>query len=448
MIFNIRDFGAKGNGLDKDTIAFRMAIEECKKYNGGTIYVPSGVYLTGPIHLISNTTLYLDSGAVLKFSQDISDYPLVYTRWEGEESDVYSPQIYAENVDNVTIKGHGTIDGQGQTWWKLKWENKLQYPRPRLICFYKSSNITIDGIKIKNSPSWTINPIECINITVHNVTITNPYDSPNTDGINPESCKGVKISNCYIDVGDDCVTLKSGTEDCKERIPCENISITNCIMAHGHGGVVIGSEMSGGVRNVVISNCIFEGTDRGIRIKTRRGRGGVVEDIRVNNIIMKKVISPFVMHMYYHCGKNGKLQKVWDKAPYPVDETTPIFRRIYISNVTVREVTSAAGFIYGLTEMPIQDVEFTNITIHLSDQVKPDVPAMMTHLEPMARKGFIVNNAENIKFINVSVDNQDEEAFVLNNCNNVEFISCSSNGERDYEKIIKIKRRKNIIRSK
>ena len=323
MVFNVKDFGATGDGINKDTDAFKKAISECQKNGGGTLYIPAGIYLTGPIHLKSNITLYIENGAVLKFSQDIDDYPTVYTRWEGEEAEVYSPLIYGEDIENIAVTGFGTIDGQGMLWWNLLRKKELRYPRPRGISFYRSRNITIDGIRIINSPSWTVNPIECENITVNNIKIQNPYDSPNTDGINPESCRGVRISNCYIDVGDDCVTLKSGTEDCRERIPCENITVTNCIMAHGHGGVVIGSEMSGGVRNVVISNCIFEGTDRGIRIKTRRGRGGIVEDIRVSNIVMKNVICPFAFYMYYNCGKGGQEKRVWDKSAYPVDETTP-----------------------------------------------------------------------------------------------------------------------------
>lgn len=445
MMLNICNFGAVGDGQTKNTKIFKKAIEECEKQGGGTIYVPAGVYLTGPIQLRSNITLYIESGAVLKFSQDTNDYPLVYTRWEGEEQEVYSPLIWAENAENVCVIGFGTIDGQGMLWWQLHKNKDLKYPRPRTICFYKSRNITIEGIKIINSPSWTINPIECENITIHNVKIQNPYDSPNTDGINPESCKGVRISNCYIDVGDDCVTLKSGTEDCKERIPCENITITNCIMAHGHGGVVIGSEMSGGVRNVVISNCIFEGTDRGIRIKTRRGRGGIVEDIRVSNIVMKNVICPFAFYMYYHCGKGGKEKRVWDKSPYPVDSTTPIVRRIYISDVVVREARSAAGFLYGLAEMPIEDVVFSNVTIEMADSAAPELPAMMSHLEPMAKRGFILNTVNNARFMNVSVNNQEGVAFEFNNCKGVELYRCQSNGEKNYEEILSLNNVQGIV---
>lgn len=445
MTLNVRDFGAVGNGINKDTLAFKKAISECEKTGGGTVYVPAGIYIIGPIHLKSNMTLYIESGAILKFSQDLEDYQTVYTRWEGEEGEVYSPLIYGENIENVSIAGFGIIDGQGMLWWKLHRNKELKYPRPRAISFYKSKNITIDGVKIINSPSWTINPIECENVTVNNVKIQNPYDSPNTDGINPESCKGVRISNCYIDVGDDCITLKSGTEDCKERIPCEDIAITNCIMAHGHGGVVIGSEISGGVRNVVISNCIFEGTDRGIRIKTRRGRGGVVEDIRVSNIVMKNVMCPFAFYMYYRCGKGGEERRVWNKSPYPIDETTPIVRRIYISDIIVREARASAGFLYGLTEMPIQDVVFSNVVIDMADNPKPEIPAMMSFLEPMAKKGFILNTVKNVRFLNVSINKQEGPAFELINCENVELYRCNSNGEREYSRFIKKENTKNVI---
>ncbi|AZT89493.1 glycoside hydrolase family 28 protein [Caldicellulosiruptor changbaiensis] len=445
MFLNVRDFGAVGNGQVKDTEAFKKAIEASWEQGGGTVYVPAGVYLTGPIHLKSNITLYIESGAILKFSNDPADFPLVYTRWEGEEQEVYSPLIYAENAENIAVVGFGTIDGQGEMWWKLHRNKELKYPRPRTICFYRCKNVTIEGIKIVNSPSWTVNPIECENVTVHNVKIQNPYDSPNTDGINPESCKGVRISNCYIDVGDDCVTLKSGTEDCKVRIPCENIAITNCIMAHGHGGVVIGSEMSGGVRNVVISNCIFEGTDRGIRIKTRRGRGGIVEDIRVSNIVMKNVMCPFAFYMYYHCGKGGKEKRVWDKSPYPVDESTPIVRRIYISDVIVRQARAAAGFLYGLTEMPIEDVMFSNVTVEMAQNPEPELPAMMSYLEPMAKKGFVINTVKNIRFMNVTVLEQEGVAFELNNCENVEFYRCRAKDTADYAKILSLNNTMNLI---
>src|SRR5690554_1911337 len=412
---NILSFGAVSGGNTFCTKAFAAAVEACAGEGGGTVYVPAGTYLTGPVHLKSNITLYLEAGARVVFAGEQKDYPVVFSRWEGVDQKTYSPMIFGEKVENVTITGRGVLDGRGDYWWTLFREKKLAYPRPRFIVFQDSRDIAIENIKLINAPSWTVNPIRCENITIHNVTIKNPPDSPNTDGINPESCKNVHIANCHIDVGDDCIAVKSGTEENSLNIPCANITITNCTMIHGHGGVVIGSEMSGGIRNVVISNCIFEGTDRGIRIKSRRGRGGIVEDLRVSNIIMKGVMTPFVMNMYYHCGEGGKEPEVWDKNPHPVNEKTPVFRRIHFSDITVREATAAAGFLYGLPEQPVEEISFQNVSVHLAEGAEPGLPAMMCHLEPMKNQGFYCNNVKNLAFRQVKVSGHEGPAFTLEN---------------------------------
>ncbi len=422
-IFNIKDYGAVSDGKTINTLAFTAAINACNKAGGGTIYVPSGVFLSGPLHFKSNTTLYLDAGAKIKFVHNKETHPVIHTMFQGVEADLYSPLIFAEDAENVTITGRGVLDGQGEYWWK---QLSQDYARPRFICFVRCNNVLIEGVKIINSPCWTVNPILCENVTIDKVTIQNPANSPNTDGIDPESCKNVHISNCHIDVGDDCIAIKSGVELSKFRVATENVTIVNCTMVHGHGGVVIGSEMSGGVRNVVITNCIFEGTDRGIRIKSRRGRGGIVEDLRISNIIMKGVITPFVMNMYYHCGDGGKEKFVWDKNPYPVDEKTPIFRRIYINNITVREATTAAGFIYGLPEMPIEEVHFDNVTIQLKEEAAPDYPAMMCNLKPMKQKGFICCNTKNLSFRNVKILGNEGPSFDCKESEGLEFEACTS----------------------
>jgi polygalacturonase len=415
MIACITEYGALGNGRTICTEAFRKAIEVCSLSGGGMVYVTAGTYLTGPIHFKSNINLHLEAGAEIRFSQNIQDYPLVYTRWEGVECTVYSPQIYGDGLENVSITGQGVLNGQGADWWKLVWSNGLEYPRPRLINFTKCKKIVLDGIQLVNSPSWTVHPLLSENITINNITIVNPADSPNTDGINPESCKNVHISNCHVDVGDDCVTLKAGVEDCIDKVPCENITITNCTMVHGHGGVVIGSEMSGCVRNVVISNCIFEGTDRGIRIKSRRGRGGIVEDVRVDNIIMKQVLCPFVIHLFYFCGPRGKVKYVWDKDTYPVDAATPVFRRIHFSNITARDVRACAGFLYGLPEMPAEEITFSNITVEMAEEATPAMPAMMDGIEPMSGRGFFCCNVRDIKFSHVKVQGHKGRDFEIVN---------------------------------
>lgn len=403
--YNVLDYGAVNDGSQKVTAAIRKAIETAAAAGGGTVYFPAGEYLTGPIHFKSNITIYIDAGALIKFSDDFDDYlPMVPSRWEGTDVINFSPLFYAYEVENIAIRGRGTIDGQGKKWWdfhhklydestpRSKWqelfaENNKEvtmpdqsgmiergFLRPSFIQPLFCKNVLIEGITIKNSPFWTVNPEYCENVTVTGVTIENP-DSPNTDGINPSSCKNVHISNCHITVGDDCITIKSGRDrDGRERgMPAENYTITNCTMLSGHGGVVIGSEMSGGVKKIAISNCVFDGTDRGIRIKSMRGRGGVVEEIRVSNVIMKNIRDQaIVLNMHYG-----------DTEPEPVSERTPQFKNIHFSNITADGVNEA-GALVGLEEMPIENITFHNINIK-------------------GEKGFSVKNAKNIEFHNVQV---------------------------------------------
>ena len=424
--YDIRNFEAVDDGKTINTSMIAKAINTCATNGGGTVYVPAGVFLTGAIILKSNVHLFLDAGAVLSFCPDENEYPVVKSRWEGVTRDVYASCIYAENAENISLTGYGTLEGNGEVWWESFRNAELSYPRPKLVSFDYCDHVHISGIKMKNSPSWTVNPICCENVTVHSVTIINPANSPNTDGINPESCRNVRISDCYIDVGDDCIAIKSGTEDTEERVPCENITITNCTMLHGHGGIVIGSEMSGDVRNVTVSNCVFEGTDRGIRLKSRRGRGGVIEDIRVSNIVMKNVICPFILNLYYHFGPRGNDKFVYDKNPYPITAETPIFRRIHFSNITAREVSAAAGFLYGLAEMFVEDITFNDISISMSKTAEAALPAMMTGLEPMKQRGFYCINVSDIRFNHVTISNHEGPAFYVENGKDIEITACRS----------------------
>lgn len=433
MIYNIVDFGAVGDGKTSCSDAFKKAIAEAEKNGGGQIYVPAGKFLTGAIFLKSNMNLHIEAGGTLLFSNNFDDYPIVTSRWEGVKRECFASCINAYDEENISITGKGTIDGQGSFWWKIFREDiiipegddahlrpkmekkdedkKLPYPRPKLVAPYNCEKVLIDGVTLTNSPSWTINTILCNNVTIHNVTIKNPYDSPNTDGIDPESCSNVRISDCYVDVGDDCVAIKAGTEDTADRVPCRNITITNCTMVHGHGGVVLGSEMSGDIVNVTISNCVFEGTDRGIRLKSRRGRGGKVEDLKVNNIVMNNVFCPFVANLYYFCGPRGDDKYVWDKEPYPITQETPAFRRLNFASITAKNVTASAGFFYGLAEMYIEDVTFDDIYISLAEGATPQQPAMAAGVEECTQKGFYLANTRGISFSNVTVVGADGPAF-------------------------------------
>jgi len=421
--FNVRDYGALGNGQTLDSPAIQSAIDAYSALGGGTVYMPSGQYLMGSLFLRDNISLHLDSGATILGSENPDDYPVIHSRWEGKHQDTYAPLITGQNLNNVSVVGRGTIDGRGAIWWQAKKDSTLKHPRPRLISFSDCTNVLIEGITAINSPSWTINPVHCQNVNIRGITIINPADSPNTDGINPDSCRLVRISDCYVSVGDDCITIKSGTEhESPERYaPCRDITITNCTLERGHGGVVIGSEMSGGVKNVVISNCVFIGTDRGIRIKSRRGRGGAIEDIRVSNLIMDGVLCPFTMNLYYHIGMRGNTN-VSDKNPRSVDDSTPRLRRIHFSNITAREVKHAAGFLYGLAEMPLEDISFTDVSISISEEADSGYPEMADDIPSMSQAGFFIRNVHHLRLDNVEVTGQVGEAFDIAESENVMII--------------------------
>lgn len=407
--YNVTKFGAKNDSSKLATAAIKKAIDAASKAGGGTVYFPAGKYLTGAIHLKSNITIFIDAGAEIHFSDNFDDYlPMVKGRYEGVDVTTFSPLFYAYEAENIAIIGRGLVDGHGKKWWdfvegykegqpRSKWQHmfdelnkdillpdeprqmKRGFLRPAFIQTMYCKNIRIDGITIQNSPFWTINPQFSDNITINGVTIFNPESfAPNTDGINPESCSNVHISNCHISVGDDCITIKSGKDKPgrAKNVPAENYTITNSTMLSGHGGVVIGSEMSGSVRKIVISNCVFDGTDRGIRIKSARGRGGVVEEIRVDNVVMKNIqLQAIVLDLQY---AKTEIE--------PVSERTPQFRNIHISNVTGSDINEAC-FINGLAEMPVENITFNNINID-------------------AKTGFNIKEAKKIEFHNVTVNTE------------------------------------------
>lgn len=414
--FDVTKYGAKKDSSAKATAAIKKAIAAAVKTGGGTVYFPAGKYLTGPIHLKSNITIFIDAGAELHFSDDFDDYlPMVQSRYEGVDVMSFSPLFYAYKAENISIIGRGLINGHGKKWWNYALtfyknqteRNKYQllfdslnknillpddptqmtrgFLRPPFIQPLYCKNVLIEGITITNSPFWTVTPEFCENVTIKGLTIDNPK-SPNTDGINPSSCRYVHISDCHISVGDDCITIKSGKDGPgrAKATPAENYTITNCTMLSGHGGVVIGSEMSGGVKKIVISNCVFDGTDRGIRIKTARGRGGVVEDIRVDNIIMKNIKDQaIVLDMEYSKVK-----------PEPVSERTPQFRNIRFSNITA--YTKKAMYVNGLDEMPVQEISLNDVVFE-------------------AETGIVIKNAKDIELHNVRINTKTGSALQADN---------------------------------
>jgi polygalacturonase len=430
-IYNITDFGATPDGTTNSTQHIQAAINAAGISGGGTVLIPPGNYVTGTLWLRSNVTLDLSPGAMLLGSQNADDFPLWVSHWEGSKVTPRHASLFAgEALDHVTIRGRGTIDGRGAFWWHAPHDGVVKQDlRPFTFRVINSRNVLVDGITVHNSPMWTLTPLACDNVTINNVTIENPANSPNTDGINPECCSNVHISNCSIDVGDDCITIKSGTEDDnrKANLPCQNLTITNCTMLHGHGGVVIGSETSGSVRNVAISNCVFIGTDRGLRFKSRRGRGGVVEDIRVDNIIMDGVLCPFTVNLFYGPGARGEKKVTDQTASFPVDATTPRFRRLRFSNITAKNAKYAAGFIYGLPEMHIDDVSLSNVSIFLDPtNTKSGAPEMAPGLEKFTRAGFFARNVDHLTLHNVDISDQLGPAVTIDNAKSLTLTEVSA----------------------
>lgn len=435
--FNVTEYGVVGDGVTNNTKAIAKVIELAEQQGGGIIYFPAGEYVTGTIELKSNMTLYLDNGAVILGSDRPEDYPMITKDiLKGYNREGHSGLIKAFKCENVAIEGYGVVDGRGQNWWS----NPKNQHRPRAIQPILCNNVKIKGITIKNSAMWTVHPICCSNVTIDDISIKNPWNSPNTDGINPESCQNVHISNCTIDVGDDCLTLKSGTEDdeLQKQYPCENIVVTNCTMLNGHGGVVLGSEMSGGVRNVTISNCVFSGTDRGIRIKTRRKRGGSMEDVIISNILMDNVLCPFVINGYYQCGgTDPNDMSLFNLDKNPVSDDTPIIRNINISNIRAKNVTASAAYIYGIPEMPVEGLTLSNYSVEMIDtegELK-DKPIMAYHAPHTKGEGIFCANIKDSVFNNISVKVVNGCGIELVNAENVHVYGILVKGTDEVKKV-------------
>jgi polygalacturonase len=383
--YDITKYGAVGDGSTECTEAFREAIKVCNENGGGKVIVPEGIFLTGPIHLKSNVNLFVSENAVVKFSADKNKYlPVVSTRWEGVECMNYSPLIYAFGEENIAVTGSGILDGQGsnENWWSWKgnkaegWsegmpnqkkdrdqlfqmaENNVppeerifgdgHYLRPNFVQPYKCKNILIEGVTFKDSPMWFIHPVLCENVTVKNVRVEGL--GPNNDGCNPESSKNVLIENCYFDTGDDCIAIKSGRNNDGRRInvPSENIVIQNCTMKEGHGGVVIGSEISGGVRNVYAEDCSMSSPnlDRAIRIKTNAVRGGVIENLYFKNITVGEVKEAVIkIDFYYEEGDKGNF--------------LPVVRNLNVANLT-SEKSEFAIWIKAFENSPVENIKLDN----------------------------------------------------------------------------------------
>ncbi len=419
---SVTDFGAVGNGTTLCTQAFARAMERLAAEGGGHLIVPRGIWLTGPIVMRSNTDLHLERGAVILFSPDISLYPPVGTVFEGLNARRCQSPVSGMNLKNVAITGEGVIDGNGQRWRPLKrmkttagqwqeltavsgvtvdggnywfpdagvtdadeaarlkeafgistddeWRNIRHHMRPVMVSLVSCRNVWLQGVTFRNSPSWNIHPLMCENVLIDNITVQNPEYAQNGDGLDLESCRNAVVRNSTFDVGDDGICIKSGKDaDGRRRgRPCENVVIEGCTVFKGHGGFVIGSEMSGGVRNILARNCTFMGTDTGLRFKSTRGRGGTVERIFIDGIAMTGIKGDAVVFDLYYGNKarttvNSRGETVpAPVAPAPVDETTPAFRDIHISNTTCTGAKRAL-FFNGIPEMPVRNITLENVGI-------------------------------------------------------------------------------------
>jgi polygalacturonase len=424
---SIEKFGAINDGITLNTKSINEAIVASHKKGGGVVLIPKGVWLTGPIELKSNVNLHLAKNALLQFSKDFDQYPLVQSNWEGLPQMRNQSPIWANGETNIGITGFGIIDGAGEAWRMVKKEKltesqwkklvasggrldeakRIWYPseksfkgslskdpgvispnktaadyeavkdflRPNLLVFNGCKQVLLEGVTFQNSPAWNLHPLMSEDIVIRNIYVKNPWYAQNGDGLDLESCKNVLVEGSTFDVGDDGICIKSGRDAAgRERaMPTENVIIRNSTVYHAHGGFVIGSEMSGGAKNIFVSDCTFIGTDIGLRFKTTRGRGGVVENIHAKNIYMKDIAGEAILFDMYYAAVDpipltGEKRAQVQVKLLPVTEETPIFRNFHISNV-VCDGAEKAVFVRGLPEMSISDLYFDNLTIKATEGI-------------------------------------------------------------------------------
>lgn len=460
--FNILHFGAKAGGLALNTRAIQSAIDSCAARGGGVALIPQGLWLSGPLKLRSHVNLHIAQGALVQFSDDTDQYPLVRTNWEGLDAIRAQSPISGMDLENTALTGTGILDGAGMAWRPLKkskvtdseWKSlvasggvldergetwypterallgsKKQLPgviaagydeaksaeikeflRPNMVAIIRCHKVLIDGPTFQNSPAWTLHTLLSRHFTLQNVTVKNPAFAQNGDGVDVESTRFFRIENCVFDTGDDGVCLKSGrdAEGRRRGVPTSDGIVRGCVVYKAHGGFVIGSEMSGGVRNIYVSDCTFLGSDIGLRFKTTRGRGGAVEDIYITDITMTDIPHEAILFdMYY----NGKAADEAIKDPelekLPVTEATPAFRRFFIRNVSCRGADHAI-YAQGLPEMNVQDVWIENCSFYAKNGITL-VESNGFHLKNIelettsTKPAVLVLNSRNIRFDGLNI---------------------------------------------
>ncbi|NNJ32180.1 glycoside hydrolase family 28 protein [Lacrimispora defluvii] len=439
VTINVREVGALGDGIQNDTPFIQAAIMACPK--DGRVLIPAGTYKVTSLFLKSHIKMELSEGAELLAETDRYQFPKFpgmiesydekddynLGTWEGNPLPMFAGIITGIDVEDVVIYGRGIINGQASfdNWWDNVRVMKGAF-RPRMVFLERCRKITLQGFSLKNSPTWVLHPYFSEDLKFLNLSISNPADSPNTDGLDPESCKDVEILGLHFSLGDDCIAIKSGKIYMGRRYkkPSENITIRQCLMENGHGAVTIGSEVGAGVKNILVERCLFRHTDRGLRIKTRRGRGkdSVLTDITFDHIDMDHVMTPFVVNGFYFCDPDGKSEYVQCRESLPVDDRTPEIGRFSFTNIKAANCHVAASFLYGLPEKKIERIEFKNVAISFAKEAKSGAPAMLSGVGECTKKGFCISNVDTLICENVHISGQEGEAFELSNINHYETI--------------------------
>lgn len=430
---NVKDFSAVGDGVHEDTAAIQAAINFLPE--GGRLYFPAGDYLTLPLSLKTGITLDLAEGARILASTDRERYPILpavavdpvtgkevpHSAWEGNEVCAYHSLIHAAFAKHIRIVGKGTIDGNGQNgdWWG----DFKNFPaaRPRVCFFNRCKDVILHGVTITNGMAWHLHPFFSREVGILDCFFKAPKNSPNTDAIDPESCDYLDIIGCKFSVGDDCIAVKSNKFEMaqKYKTPADHHTIRNCLMEFGHGALTLGSELAGGIYNVSVTQCYFHATDRGLRIKSRRGRGkdSIIANVFFDNIRMDRVITPIVINMWYNCCDPDRYTEyVWSREHLPVDERTPHLGAFAFRNMVCTDAEAAACYIDGLPESPIDEVTLENISVTFAEDAKPFVPAMQNFAEPRLRLGLYLDNVKKITVKNVTVEGHEGKKLIVDHC--------------------------------
>lgn len=430
VTLDVTKFGAVGDGVHDDTHFIQAAIMACPK--DSRVYFPAGTYRITSLFLKSHIRMELAEGAELKADTDRTRFPkfpgMIQSydeqdeynlgTWEGNPLPMFSGIICGIGVEDVIIYGQGVINGNAShdTWWKDPKTMNIAF-RPRLFFISDCQNVTVQGVKFCNSPSWTLHPYFSNNLKFVAITVQNPSDSPNTDGLDPESCKNVEILGVKFSLGDDCIAVKSGKiyMGRKHKTPSENIHIRQCLMENGHGAVTVGSEMAGGVVNLTVEDCYFRHTDRGLRIKTRRGRGkdAVLSNIVFRNLTLDHVMTPLVVNAFYFCDPDGKTQYVQSRELYPVDDRTPSIRKMIFENMECTNCHVAAAYFDGLPEQKIEEIVMKHVHISYAENPKFDRPAMSDGVPMSSKRGLFARNVTKLYLEDVTITGQDGEAMEL-----------------------------------